>query len=148
MPRKVAPRLFTIGYEKREPTELVRLLKAAGVKTLADVRAVPLSRKPAYRLNALRVLMSAEGISYVSIPQLGAPKEFRERLANDRDYGSFFGAYRRHIAGARKSLRDLVQIVTKSKTALLCFERDPDCCHRHVVAGLISKKLQVAVHHI
>jgi uncharacterized protein (DUF488 family) len=148
MPRRPAPRLFTIGYEKREPREFIKLLKAAGVKTLADVRAVPLSRKPAYRLNALRGLMSTEGISYVSIPRLGAPKEFRERLADDKDYDSFFGAYRRHITGARKSLRDLVQIVVKSKTALLCFERDPNRCHRHVVAGLISKKLQIAVHHI
>ena len=37
-------RIFTIGYEGATQAELVATLVEAGVKLLADVRAVPLSR--------------------------------------------------------------------------------------------------------
>ena len=36
--------IFTIGYEGATQSELVAALQEAGVRVLADIRAVPLSR--------------------------------------------------------------------------------------------------------
>src|SRR3546814_5798470 len=41
-------RIFTIGYEGATQDEVIAALRAAGVTMLADVRAVPLSRRPGF----------------------------------------------------------------------------------------------------
>lgn len=40
--------IFTIGYEGATQPEAIATLSEAGVELLADVRAVPLSRRPGF----------------------------------------------------------------------------------------------------
>jgi uncharacterized protein (DUF488 family) len=47
-------RIFTIGYEGVTQAELLDALKAAKVKRVIDVRAVPNSRRPGFSKNLLR----------------------------------------------------------------------------------------------
>ena len=54
----MAPTVFTIGYERRSPEELVRGLTDAGVTLLADVRELPLSRRPGFSKTALAAVGS------------------------------------------------------------------------------------------
>ena len=48
-----AMHIFTIGYEGATQAALIAALQAAGVRLLADVRAVPLSRRPGFSKNIL-----------------------------------------------------------------------------------------------
>src|SRR5215217_2407043 len=70
--------LFTIGYEGADVDRFLTTLKDSGVATLADVRAVALSRKRGYSKNALRTALEANGIDYRHFIQLGTPKSGRE----------------------------------------------------------------------
>src|SRR5665213_2002850 len=69
-----ATRLFTIGYEGRTAAELIDLLRAAGVSTLVDVRAIPMSRKPDFRKNKLATILKLAGIEYFGCSAIGTPR--------------------------------------------------------------------------
>jgi uncharacterized protein (DUF488 family) len=69
------PAYFTIGHSTRSVSELVALLQSAGVKLLADVRAIPRSRtNPQFNIDALPPELAAYGIGYEHFPELGGPR--------------------------------------------------------------------------
>ena len=72
------PALFTIGYERRSPDELVRVLGDAGVTLLADVRELPNSRRRGFSKNALAAALGEAGILYAHERALGNPKPYRD----------------------------------------------------------------------
>ncbi|MFV0294581.1 MAG: DUF488 family protein [Hyphomicrobiaceae bacterium] len=127
--------LFTVGYEGTDIDRFVQTLKAAGVARLADVRAVAVSRKAGFSKRKLAARLADEGIEYTHFVALGDPKPGREaaRAGNFDLFRSIYGA---HIetAPAQESLRDLVNLAQGAPTCLLCFERDPETCHRTIVA--------------
>jgi len=45
---------FTIGYERATQPAVVTALHDAGVEVLADIRYLPLSRRPGFSKSALR----------------------------------------------------------------------------------------------
>jgi uncharacterized protein (DUF488 family) len=127
--------VFTVGYERTDIDRFVRTLKAVGIKRLADVRAVAVSRKAGFSKTKLAARLAEEGIEYSHFIALGDPKPGRE-AARARDFDLFRSIYGAHIetSVAQEALRALVDIVQDAPTCLLCFERDPDTCHRTIVA--------------
>lgn len=127
--------VFTIGYEGTDIDRFVRTLKAAGIKKLADVRAVAVSRKAGFSKTKLAARLAEEGIEYSHFIALGDPKPGRE-AARAGDFDLFRSIYGAHIetGAAQESLRQLVDFVQDAPTCLLCFERDPETCHRTIVA--------------
>src|SRR4051794_41542262 len=69
--------LFTIGYEKLLPPELVAELRAAGVERLIDVRYRPQSRRPGMSKTRLGELLGDHGIAYEHRKALGTPPDIR-----------------------------------------------------------------------
>lgn len=137
-------RIFTIGYEGATQPELVAALQAAGVALLADIRAVPLSRRPGFSKNVLANGLREAGIDYVGLKALGTPPEGRE-AARKGDHATLARVYAGQLAepeamlqGAR--LRDLA---VERPTALLCFERDPHGCHRSLLIDAILPEAEV-----
>lgn len=132
---------FTVGYEGTDIERFVRTLMAAGVKRLADVRAVAVSRKAGFSKTKLAERLAAEGIEYSHFVDLGDPKPGRE-AARAGDYDLFRSIYGVHIetSAAQTSLRELVASVRSAPTCLLCFERDPETCHRTIVAQEIVEE--------
>lgn len=126
--------IYTIGYEGTDIERVVQTLKAVGVGVLADVRAVALSRKKGFSKTALRNRLAEEGIEYVHFNALGDPKPGRE-AARAGKYDLFRKIYRKHLAtsDAQYSFRELQITVQDKTTCLLCFERDPNVCHRSIV---------------
>jgi uncharacterized protein (DUF488 family) len=127
--------VFTIGYEGTDIDRFVSSLRAVGIKTVADVRAVALSRKKGFSKTALRNRLESEGIRYVHFIKLGDPKPGREAARAGR-FNEFRHIYNSHLntAEAQKSLDALRTICSTSDTCLLCFERDPQTCHRTIIA--------------
>ena len=56
--------ILTIGYERATPAGLVAALRAAGVGTLVDIRAVARSRRPGFSKGALSAAAGEAGIGY------------------------------------------------------------------------------------
>ncbi|TAZ00096.1 DUF488 domain-containing protein [Rhizobium leguminosarum] len=126
--------IFTIGYESTDIERFVKTLVAVGIDAIADVRAVPLSRKRGFSKNTLRERLAEVGIQYLPMQALGDPKPGRE-AAKAGDYETFRSVYGAHIDRPDVSLivAELVEEARKMKVCLLCFERDPKTCHRMIV---------------
>lgn len=136
--------LFTIGYEGADLPAFLSTLEEAGVRNVADIRDVPVSRKKGFSKNKLAAALDEIGISYLHLKQLGDPKEGREAMRRG-DREAFLAVFHEHIDcdGARLALSQLAEEVAKSETVLLCYERDPKHCHRTIVAAMLHDKGQV-----
>lgn len=131
--------VYTIGYEGTDIDRFVATLKAVDVKVLADVRALALSRKKGFSKTALRERLTAEGIAYVHLVELGDPKRGRE-AARAGKYDEFRSVYSRHLktSEAVVALTVLNETAQQETVCLLCFERDPATCHRRMIADRLK----------
>jgi uncharacterized protein (DUF488 family) len=143
------PDIFTIGYEGLVQDQLLDLLVGSGIKTLLDVRAVPLSRKAGFSKGVLGASLAARGIHYLHDKRLGTPKAGREaaRRGKTADMVRIFEA---HMEGEapRAGLADAVVLAKAEPTCLLCFERAPHDCHRAIVASLIRAETGQNIRHL
>lgn len=133
-----AMQIFTIGYEGATQAELIAALKAAGVTLLADVRAVPLSRRPGFSKNILAAGLKEAGIDYVGFKALGTPPEGREaaRKGNHARLAAIY-AGQLDLPEAIVQGAQLIEMAQDKPTALLCFEREPGGCHRSLLIDAI-----------
>ena len=131
--------VYTIGYEGKKLEEFISILKANNIKGLVDVRELPLSRKNGFSKSVLSEALEAEGIVYRHYPQLGSPRELRHKLWNEGDYESFFKDYSKWLSSpsAKTYIGDVEGQSHIRTTAIMCFEKDVDKCHR----SIIKKKL-------
>jgi uncharacterized protein (DUF488 family) len=132
--------LFTIGYEKLDQKQFMAHLSNHGVEVVADIRKLPVSRKKGFSKTALRETLSCDGIDYLNYQPLGAPKELRDELYKSGNYDRFFRKYEKNISDKTDYLAEILSLINSGRNvALLCFERNPQECHRKVVAEQIRK---------
>jgi uncharacterized protein (DUF488 family) len=132
--KSVPKTLFTLGYEGLELPEFIEILRQNGVQVVADLRAVPHSRKKGYSKKALSEELARHGIEYVLIQELGTPKPLRDQVRASEDYDSFFIAYTSYLDTQPGALKKLLDIARNHVACLLCFERDINHCHRKAVS--------------
>lgn len=123
--------IWTIGYEQASVPGVMAALRKAGVEVLADVRALPLSRRPGFSKTSLAANAREAGIEYVHFMALGTPAEGRA-AARRNDHATLERIYEGQLelpeaiaAGAR-----LADLAANRKVALLCYEREAHGCHR------------------
>lgn len=126
--------VFTIGYEGTDIERFVKTLLAAGIDAVADVRALPLSRKKGFSKTALRQALEGAGIEYLPMRTLGDPKSGRD-AAKAGNYVLFREIYTAHVdlPESVSAIEDLAAASEGRSICLLCFERDPKTCHRSIV---------------
>ena len=141
--------IFTIGYEGADIAAFVQALRQAGVWTVADVRAVAVSRRKGFSKTALAQNLDAAGIGYVHFRDLGDPKPGREaaRAGRMREFESIYNAHMRSPA-AQLQLAELADLSVAGDVALLCYEADAQGCHRSIVARAIAKLRKSAIVHL
>jgi len=132
-------KLYTIGYEGEPQAEVIDRLKAAGVKVLADVRAVAASRRAGFSKTVLGGSLAEAGIEYVHLRDLGTPKSGRDAARAGR-IGEMRDIFADHMAEppAQLAFERLREIASDRPTALLCFEADHADCHRAVLAERLA----------
>jgi len=132
-------KLFTIGYEGATQGEVIARLKAAGVETLVDVRAVAASRRAGFSKTLLGESLRAEGIDYVHLRALGTPKAGREAAKKGyiREMRAIFAEHMAEPA-AQIQLEQLKALAVERRVAMLCFEADHAGCHRAVLAERLA----------
>jgi uncharacterized protein (DUF488 family) len=141
--------IYTSGYQGITVNALVARLQAARVEVLVDVRAVPLSRKAGFSKNMLAAHMAEAGIYYVGLRGLGTPPEGRA-AALRRDKPALHRIFTAHLKteNARRDLAEAIRIAEAARSCLLCFEHDPACCHRLMVAERMVKKTGQDIVHL
>lgn len=138
--------VFTVGYEGTDIDRFVGTLQAVGIKRLADVRALALSRKKGFSKTKLSERLSEVGIEYKHYRKLGDPKPGRE-AARAGKYEEFRRIYNTHLMEeeSKESLRELSEDVQEKATCLLCFERNPLECHRTIITKELVGLLGIEV---
>lgn len=151
--------IWTIGYEQATVPGVMDTLRKAGVEVLADVRALPLSRRPGFSKTALAANAREAGIEYVHFKALGTPADGRA-AARRNDHATLERIYAAQLelpeaiaAGAK-----LADLATERRVALLCYEREAHVCHRTLlrqevlpefaVVDLVPEDSQSGVGHI
>lgn len=131
-------RTFTLGYEGRTLSEVLRLVQALTIQQVLDVREVASSRKPGFASSELNEALAKIGVAYVHLPELGCEKEARHTLWRGGATADFRARYDQRIAERPGSVTDLITRVHSGRSLLLCLERDPAKCHR----TLLSERLR------
>ncbi len=148
-PAGTLPELLTIGYEGCTIQGVLGALTEAKVGLLIDVRAMPRSRKPGFSKRQLAAGLDEKGIPYVHLVGLGTPKAGRDavRAGHPEIMEAIF---REHMTSDRAQA-DLAQakaLAGEKRVCLLCFEQDPACCHRHIVAEMIARETGQRIVHL
>jgi uncharacterized protein (DUF488 family) len=140
------PTLATIGYESQTQDAVIAKLKAAGVETLIDVRAVAASRRAGFSKTLLAASLAEAGIDYLHLRQLGTPKPGREAARKGR-IAEMTAIFEDHLAepAAQLELARATELAGEKTVALLCFEADHCGCHRKIVAERIQDVLSCEI---
>lgn len=143
------PPLFTIGYERASAAEVIAALNAAGVELLVDVRAVAASRRAGFSKSVLRASLEEAGVAYLHLRDLGTPKAGRDaaRAGRCEEMREIFADWLNEPA-AVTAFEQLAEEAGRRRTCLLCFEADPACCHRQVVAERLTTRTPRPVNHL
>ena len=139
--------LFTIGYQQAKPDAVLGELKRAKIDLLVDIRAVAASRRPGFSKRQLAASLDEAGIAYIHLQKLGTPAQGRQ-AARAGDLDTLWRIYDKQIKTpeAQAALGDLLALIKSGKrVCLLCYERDPNECHRSRIAALVKKRTRVKV---
>ncbi len=139
--------VYTIGHSTRTIEEFVRILRAAGIRRLVDIRTIPKSRRnPQFDTENLSKSLGSAGIEYLHMKELGG---FRSPKKDSRNTGwrndSFRGfADYMQTPGFDSALAELVRLSAGMRTVVMCAEAVPWRCHRSLVGdALLAKGIAV-----
>jgi uncharacterized protein (DUF488 family) len=141
-------RIVTFGYEGLPLDAFIARLKSAGVKTVIDVRANPLSRKPGFSKRGLEAALKEAGLAYVHMRAMGCPKPVRDRYKQDGNWAAYTRAFLAYLQGQGEALAALSKSAKASVSCLICFEADFQRCHRTFVARAVAAHTGLFVTHL
>ena len=137
-------KVFTIGYEATTMADFLAALTRAGVQRVIDVRALPLSRRPGFSKTSLAAALAEAGIGYVHLKALGTPKRGRD-AAKKGDVATLAAVYadQLELPEAQAQAAQMLALAKEVPSALLCYERDPQHCHRTLLLAAEGQGAEV-----
>ncbi|MEF9907245.1 DUF488 domain-containing protein [Streptomyces sp. P9-A2] len=157
------PKLATIGVYGFDGDSYLERLRQADVRLLLDVRQRRGVRGPDYAwANSLRLqaALAEAGIAYEHRRELAPTTELRQlQYAEDDRQGvgkrsrrELAAEYTRRYTAEILDPADLAPIVAalpnSGTAALFCVERDPEACHRSLVARRLAEDHDFTVEHL
>ena len=133
--------LATIGHSNRSLENFLELLAAAAVHQVIDIRSLPRSKRyPCYNREALAATLHRNGIGYL---WLGKRMGGLRKAAADSPHTGLaaeFRGFAEHMAtpAFREGIETLTQMARRQPSAIMCAERDPQHCHRSLIADHLA----------
>lgn len=145
----VEPGIFSIGYQGKDLDSFLDALIQNNIQEVVDVRANPFSMNFTFVKSVLAAKLEKAGIAYRHVPELGIDGALRREHLAENDYETLFKTYAAKILpSAEKQVQELVTLGQKKRIALLCFEKNVNCCHRGVLSQRIEKRTGKRVEHL
>jgi uncharacterized protein (DUF488 family) len=156
------PSIATIGVYGFDRDSFLQALADAGVDLLLDVRQRRGVRGSEYAwANARRLQAALEeaGIGYTHLKELAPTTELRQlQYREDARLGEgkrsrtvlapeYARRYTEEILDPAE-LEPVVRWIGASSAALLCVERDPEACHRSLIAARLERDWGFGVEHL
>lgn len=138
--RRVAGRIYSVGYEGLTVDGLVERLTGARVAVVVDVRLNPSSRKPGFSGKRLSGRLAEAGIGYVHEKELGNPPENRESFRNGDGLEGRTRLRSILLNGHGAALDRVAALASQHRIAVLCVEREHHPCHREVIADMVVEQ--------
>jgi uncharacterized protein (DUF488 family) len=143
-------RLYTIGHSTRSLDELIEALRAHEIKTLADIRAFPMSRRlPHFNRESLEKSLSKAGIRYIWMKELGGRrKKSLDDSPNIALRNDSFRNYADYMLSAEfeRAMTELIRLGEQSRIAYMCAERVYFHCHRMLVSDWLVAHTHEVLH--
>ncbi|MFF5314623.1 DUF488 family protein, N3 subclade [Streptomyces massasporeus] len=156
-------RMMTIGVYGFDGESFLQRLRHADVRLLIDVRQRRGVRGPEYawaNWHRLQVALAEAGIAYEHHPELAPTTELRmlqyaeddRRGVGKRSRRELAAEYIRRYTTEILDRADLAPIVSalpsRGTAALFCVERDPEACHRSLIARRLAERHRVTIEHL
>jgi uncharacterized protein (DUF488 family) len=157
------PEVATIGVYGFEGETFLAALGDAGVSLVIDVRQRRGVRGPQYawaNSKRLQAALADAGIEYEHRPELAPTTELRQlQYREDEKEGvgkrsrvrlasEYVERYTREILDPVDLEALAEDLPSRGAAALLCVERDPEACHRSLIADRLASLPGVSVRHL
>jgi uncharacterized protein (DUF488 family) len=145
-----AMKLYSIGHSNRSSDELIDMLKRHGIGCLVDVRSKPGSaRFRQFNRPTLERALTQAGIQYQwEGDNLGGwrsatPDDVKHRVLNPgfRSYAAYM-----ETPDFREAVEQILRLARICRTAFMCAERDPSCCHRSLISDYLTVRGHIVEH--
>jgi uncharacterized protein (DUF488 family) len=160
---RAVPKVATIGVYGWAPDAWLDALRAAEVRLVIDVRQRRGVRGSEYawaNAQRLEAALADAGVSYEHRKELAPTTELRQLQYREDDRvgvgkrsrfdlaPEYVERYDREILG-QVDLRPIVEALpSDGSSAFMCVERDPEACHRSLVASRLASEFGLTVTHL
>ena len=135
------PSIYSVGHGTRPIEEFLDVLRAADVKTLADIRSAPGSRRhPQFGQAALAASLTEAGIAYVHLRRLGGRRDAAPDSPHLALKVDAFRGYADHMSTEEfaADYARLIAIAGDTTTAFMCAETLWWRCHRRLLSDRLT----------
>lgn len=142
--------VFTIGFGQKPAREFFRILQAAGVRRVVDVRLNNVSQLAGFtkRDDLAYFLEAIAGIGYAHHPELAPTKQMLDAYrAGKVDWKTHEQRIRQLLS--ERAVERTLSSGDMDHACLLCSEPEPEHCHRGIVAEYLRQQWDnVTVRHL
>jgi uncharacterized protein (DUF488 family) len=143
---------FTIGHSIRPLVDFVAMLKAADVRLVVDVRAIPKSRRNAqYNIDTLPAGLAHLDLGYEHIPALGGRRPKSKTIAPETNAFWQNDSFHNFADYAltepfQIGLARLREVGHSRRCAVMCAEAVWWRCHRRIIADYLIASAETVLH--
>ena len=135
--------IYTIGHSNRSWEDFIALLGKFAIRTVADIRSMPGSKKfPHFDRENMEQALLDGGFKYVWLPKLGGLRRARKGFESPNIglTNPVFRAYADYMATPefQESVEELLTSACESTTAIMCAEALYWRCHRRLVSDYLA----------
>jgi uncharacterized protein (DUF488 family) len=133
--------IWSVGHGARPLEDFLETLRASDIKTLADIRSQPGSRRhPHFGAKPLAAALGEIGIAYLHLPELGGRRKPRADSPHRALRVAAFRGYADHMSSEQfaRGYERLTSLARESRTAFMCAETLWWRCHRRLVADRLT----------
>ncbi|MGH3194073.1 MAG: DUF488 family protein [Streptosporangiaceae bacterium] len=146
-----AGEIWTIGHWTCPEDAFIRSLQGPGIQLLADVRSQPGSRRnPQFGQEAMRGWLRRAGIGYAHLPKLGG-RRGRQPVDPAVNAGWRQPSFKNYadytlLPAYEEGIRQLAELATAQRVAIICGEPLPWRCHRLLIANTLAARAWTVWH--
>lgn len=132
--------IFTIGHSTRPIQDFIDLLQAEQIGLVVDVRTVPKSRhNPQFNTQELARCLESNQINYLHMRGLGGLRHTSKDSINVGWRNTSFRGFADYMQTKEfeDHVQQLIQLLERQNTAIMCAEAVPWRCHRSLIADAL-----------